>query len=404
MPTVGSRTLTFAMFAAFVAAMTGIVAFPALLPAFRAAWDLSNLEAGVVSGAFFAGYAVAVPVLTGLTDRIDPKRVVIMGLAVSLLGLLGFAATAGGTASATAWRLVQGIGLAGTYMPGIKALADAVPERDQPGAVGFATASFTVGNAVSFLLAGALADRLGWPATFAWLAAGPALALLLVLLVLPARPPARGRDPVRLLDLRPALRNRRALGYMAGYFVHNAESSSMRAWAVGYLAFAQAQQAGAGLAAALSPTVVAALGNLVGLPAILAANALGGRLGRRPVIVAVMLGGGAIGIALGLATAAPMAIVVTLLLVYGMCVTADSGSLNAALVSVADAAERGRMLAAHALCGFVGGALGPILFGAVLDATGGAGAAGAWLLAFVAMAVLVVLGALAVLRGDRGAG
>ena len=58
-----------------VLAQIGAFSVPALLPALIAEWSLSNTEAGWVTGIFYAGYAMAVPVLVTLTDRIDPKRI-----------------------------------------------------------------------------------------------------------------------------------------------------------------------------------------------------------------------------------------------------------------------------------------------------------------------------------------
>ena len=61
--------------------MAGVFAFPALLPVFFAEWRLSNTEAGWIAGIYFGAYAVSVPVLVALTDRID-ARVVYIGGAV----------------------------------------------------------------------------------------------------------------------------------------------------------------------------------------------------------------------------------------------------------------------------------------------------------------------------------
>ena len=91
--------------------MTPLSAFPALIPVFRAAWGISNTEAGWVSGMFFAGMLGAVAVGTALTDRVDARLVLIGGLAIGGLAALGFARAADGAWSAGLWRLLQGVGL-----------------------------------------------------------------------------------------------------------------------------------------------------------------------------------------------------------------------------------------------------------------------------------------------------
>src|SRR5512138_1291874 len=103
--------------------MAGFSVYPALLPELRATWNLTNTAAGIIGGAFFAGYMVAVPVLVGLTDRVPARHVYIGGCLLLALGSLGFGWTAGGVWSAALLQTVSGAGLAGTYMPGLKELS-----------------------------------------------------------------------------------------------------------------------------------------------------------------------------------------------------------------------------------------------------------------------------------------
>ena len=79
-----------------VLTMLGFSTFAALLPFFRETWVLSNTEAGWISAIFFAGYTLAVPVLVGLTDRVDPKRVYLLSAALAGAAGLGFAILAQG--------------------------------------------------------------------------------------------------------------------------------------------------------------------------------------------------------------------------------------------------------------------------------------------------------------------
>jgi MFS family permease len=64
---------------------------------------------------------------------------------------------------------------------------------------------------------------------------------------------------------------------------------------------------------------------------------------------------------------------------------ADSGTLTAGLVAAAPAELRGAALGLYSLLGFGGGMLGPIVFGAALDATGGAQSHLAWVAAYAAI-------------------
>ncbi len=126
------------MCAAEVFGMLGITTFSALLPTMQAEWTLSYADAGWITGIYFAGYALSVPVLVSLTDRVDPLRIYLCSTALGALSLLGFALIADGFWSALIFRTLSGIALAGTYMPGLKALTDRIegpvlrPARDRP--------------------------------------------------------------------------------------------------------------------------------------------------------------------------------------------------------------------------------------------------------------------------------
>ena len=85
MPASTSSQLIVGMCLAEILSMLTFATFPTLLPGFQTEWDLSNTEAGWISGIYFFGYVLAVGVLTALTDRIDPKRVYIGSLVLSVL-------------------------------------------------------------------------------------------------------------------------------------------------------------------------------------------------------------------------------------------------------------------------------------------------------------------------------
>ena len=112
--------------AAQVLVQLGANFWPALLPSLTSKWGLNYSEAGWVTSAFYAAYIVAVPILVTLTDRIDAKRVYLSGVALTVAGHLLFAFHADGFWSAVAARCLTGVGWAGTYMTGLKLLADRV--------------------------------------------------------------------------------------------------------------------------------------------------------------------------------------------------------------------------------------------------------------------------------------
>lgn len=66
--------------------------------------------------------------------------------------------------------------------------------------------------------------------------------------------------------------------------------------------------------------------------------------------------------------------------------------LSGHTVEVAERGRRGATLAAHSLLGFAGAALGPLVFGIVLDAAGGSDSLWSWGFGFAAMGLTAALG------------
>ena len=129
--------------------MAGYSAVAALLPELKLAWSLGNAEIGIVEGAFNVGYVVAVPILVTWTDRRDPRTIYLAATALGIVAALGLAFLARDLWSAALFRCLAGIALAGTFMPGLKILTDAVTGPKQSRWLAFYTASFSLGASAS---------------------------------------------------------------------------------------------------------------------------------------------------------------------------------------------------------------------------------------------------------------
>jgi predicted MFS family arabinose efflux permease len=379
-----------------VVGMLGFASFAALLPTFLAQWGLSNTEAGWINGIFSAGYMAAVLVLAAITDRVAARNVYVFSSALSALAAFGFAALAEGFWSALAFRALAGIGLAGTYVPGLKALSDRVAGPLQSRAVAFYTSSFSVGASVSLLATGAAGAAFGWSGAFALAGVGPLAAAALVWALLPGDRP-RHVAQHSLLDFRPVLRNRPAMGYVLAYACHMWELFGVRNWLVAFLAFC------AVLAPSdsplMRPTVVAAVVSLAGLIAGVAGNELAqlprlGRFGGARFLAMAMLVGAASSCLFALSAGLPMPAVAALAFVYCFFNSWDSAVITAGVVVQADPRLRGATMALQSGLGFLAAAVSPLVFGMVLDGAGGNRSPGAWLLAFMSLALGVALGPL----------
>lgn len=380
------------MCAAHVASMAGFSTYATLLPRLQDEWGMNNSQAGFLSGMFFAGYMAAVPLLTSLTDRVDARRVYCASSIVASVALLGLALFAEGMTSAALLQLFAGAGIAGTYMPGLRALTDNVQGvRTQSRAVAFYTAVFGLGTSLSILLSGRIADAMGWRWAFGLAALGPLLAGLMVVFGLSERKPARLHH-AHVLDFRPVLKNRVVRPYIFGYAVHCFELFGSRSWLVAFIVFAQELQLAEGAGPALwSAVTIAAVANLFGPAASIFGNELAMRHGRERMIWMFMLASGVLTCALGFASFLPWYALAALIMLHMGLIMGDSSALTAGLVTRTDERVRGAAMAVHSMLGFGAGFIAPLVFGMVLDLTGGNLSPLAWNFAFASLGVGAIL-------------
>jgi len=383
--------LTLLMCGAEIFSMTGFAAYTTLLPALQREWGLSNSEAGLVSGIYYAGFVAVTPVLTSLTDRVDARRVYLIACLVSCLGAAGFMLFAGGLASALFFQFLIGAGLGGSYMPGLKMLTDQLEGSGQSRAVAFYTSSFGIGSTVSILASGWIGAAYGWQAAFAWGAAGPVIAAVLVNLFMPrGRTRAAGHPAPALLDFRPVLRNRKTLPYIIGYSAHNYELFGQRSWMVAFLVFtASLQPADAPML--VGAATLAALINLLGPVMSVSGNELAIRFGRTRVIFTFMTASGLLACVLGYTAALPWMLVFLIMCVHYGLMLGDSAALTSGAVASAHPDERGATMAIYSFVGFSSAIIAPLVFGAVLDLAGGNRSLLAWGLAFGSIGVFGLL-------------
>ena len=388
----GSHGYTRAIVAAQMLAQLGAFALPALLPGYIERWSLSAIEAGWLVGIFFAAYVVMVPVLVALTDHMPARRVYMLGTGLTALSHLGFALFADGFWSAFFLRVLAGIGWAGTYMPGLKAITDPLEGTAQSRAVSWHAAGVGISGAASFAIAG-LIDYVAGP-TAAFLAGSIAafLAFVIAGLVMPPAVPKSEAKPAprRLLDFRPVLRNRAVMAWIAGYTVHTWELAALRAWGVTFLATVIAHN---GAPAWLpGPTILFTMAGLVGIAVSITGNETAQRWGRLRVVTTAMTLAAALSIVTGWSAGLGAPVAALLVLLWNAAIYFDSSALTAGTVQASDKDLRGATMGLHSMCGYAGGLIGPLGVGLALDIFG-ENALG-WGIAFGHLAVITLTGLL----------
>jgi predicted MFS family arabinose efflux permease len=366
----------------------GSAVWPALLPDMIPRWGLTNSEAGWITAIFLGAYMVAVPILVPLTDRFDPRQVYLFGVGLTCLGHLLFGLFADGFWSAMSARALTGIGWAGTYMTGLKLLADKVDGKLMSRATAGHAASIGISGALSFSFADVLARPFGWPAPFLAASACALVAWLVVFVTVPSGAPMQdGRKNSAVFDFRPVLRNRSAMAYALTYCIHTLEFHAVRGWGVAFLGFVGAS-AGTTISL-LSPTVALTMLGILATVATVLGNELSIHFGRRRLISGSMLASIACACLLGLAAPQSYVIAVVLILTYGFMISLDSSSLTAGTAGSAEPSRRGATLAVHSSLGYAGGFIGPLIVGWTLDASGGMSPY-SWALSFALIAACVL--------------
>ena len=373
------------------------VVVPSTLAAFLIPeWHLSGAQAGLLAGSGAAGYMCAVPVLATLTDRIDARKILIAGSAVSALGTLLFGLFATGLWSGAFFNAVAGVGFAGAYMPGLKALTDRLAPGDSSRAITLYTSSFSLGVGLSFLISQLVAESWGWRAAFFVTAIGPLVMLAMCLLLRPVEPkPAHGRA---LLDFGPVFQNTNAMGFILGYGAHCFELYGIRTWLVAFWTFVAMKNSATSI---LTPVVVSVLFSVMAMPASILGNEFALRIGRHRAITAVMFSSAAIAMLIGIFADKSPWFLLPLIMIYAITTPADSGALTSGMAMAANPAYRGATMATHSTVGFGLSALGAWVIGVALDAAGGPLNPSAWMAAFSVLAAGIVVGPVALYWSRR---
>ena len=385
------KSLTIAMCVGQVGSLLPHVVVPAVMVGdLIPLWGLSNAQAGLLASAYAAGYMLAVPVLGALTDRVDARRLLLLGSLFSAAATIAFGLMEQGLLSGMLLWGLAGVGFAGAYMPGLRALTDRLDSGDSSRSVTLYTSSYSLGVGLSFLASQLIAEYFGWRWAFVLTGLGP-LMMAAVAWRLSPRPPAARAGA--LLDFKPVLRNRVAMGYILAYGAHCFELYGLRTWLVAFWAFVVARHGDA--AAVLDPIGVSVLVTLLAMPASIAGNELSIRFGRHRAITVIQVVSAGVALSIGLAAGGSPVLLLALVLLYALTVPADSGSLTAGMSASAQAQFRGATLAMHSCVGCALSAGAGWAGGVALDAAGGNESPTAWLAGFAVLAAGILMGPLA---------
>lgn len=368
--------------------LAAAVATTTVLPAFltgglavqiRGEMGFGTAALGLAVGLFFITSSLGSAPLGRVVERIGASRAMRLAAAASAASLLGVALLAGSWMTLVACLLLGGLANAVSHPATHLSLAREVPAGRQGLSFGIKQSAIPAATLLAGLAVPGLALTFGWRWAFA---GGAALALAVALLVGPGRPgsDARRLEEARAGDVRVAPLVLLALGIGLG---------STAATPLG--AFIVESSVAAGLAEA-SAGLLLAFGSAFGIMVRVTLGYLAdGMEGGRLRLVAAMLGLGVVGFAL-LATGASGLLVLGTALAFGAG-WGWPGLFNFAVVRV----NPGAPAAATGITqtGASGGAaLGPLLFGVVVEV-------GSYGVAWLFSGAMALAALLAILLGRR---
>ncbi len=330
-----------------------------------------------------------------LVDHFGPRKVLTVAAALMGLGQLLFAFAASYPLGLLA-RVVLGIGDAMTFVSVLRLVAAHFPVRRYAGLASFTGALGAVGNLVATVPLALLLHDVGWTTTFAIAGAATAAYAIVIALRLrdtPAGTPAPVRQSQSMREvLAEVSRSWRVAGTRLGFWVH---FSTMFAPAVlgllwGFPYLVQAQ----GLTTGAAGTVLGVLviGVLVGGPSV------GVVISRRPEwrmpFVVIYLLGALLIWAVLLSWPGGHVPLAALVAAFGwLSVGGPASSIAFALARDYNPMRRvGTATGVVNVGGFVAITISALAIGLLLDVTGALGPATAFRIAFLSVAVLMVLG------------
>lgn len=332
-----------------IAAMATWFATTASVGAIRTQWSLTPFQEALLTNSVQAGFVVGtlVSALFGLADRFDLRRLFCGAAAVAGFANLLMLAFEPTSVAVPILRFVTGACMAGVYPVGMK-IAATWAAGDLGLLIGLLVGALTLGSALPHLVAAF--GHLDWHLPVLGAALGSLLAAALIRLV--RLGPVLGETPpLRLENALEAWRNRGVRLANLGYLGHMWELYAMWAWIGAFMAASFREHYGD---TPPFPPELAAFG-------VVAAGAFGAmlggwmadRLGRTMVTSASMLASGCCAIGIGFLFGGPAWAVLSVGILWGIAVIADSAQFSAAVSELSDKRLVGTMLTIQTCFGFL---------------------------------------------------
>jgi MFS family permease len=301
-----------------------------------------------------------------MTDRLATKYIFIASAVISVTTQVLFPLVADGMVSGTVLMAFAGVGLVGVYMPGLRVISERFKDRGRGMAMGaFVTFSYGA-HAASLASTGGLMSALEWRDAYLLLAVASTASLPVGYLLLRGHHRSGMRPSSGRLDLR-VLQNRAARLFILGYSLHAVELYAVRVWLPAFLAATLIARGTDDEQAVIRAATVGGIALTAGALGPVVGGVISDRWGRATSAAAIFALSGACSWLIGWTGNFPWAVIVAVAVVYGWAIAADSAIYSTAITELAHPSNLGSTMAVQAFMGFMGGVVGPIVVGGILD-------------------------------------
>jgi len=393
--TPGSTAWLLTLCLAQVFIMLVFMNYSAVLPQLKEEWGMTNTMAGTIFSVYQLGYIISGVLLSTLTDRLNTKYIFLASALWSGTANILFAIYAHDYTSGMLLRGLTGIGMGGTYMPGLKLVAERFPSHKRGTAVGIYVGSLMLGTSLSLAITGGLTANFGWRWAIAACSLGVFIGILAAFPVFrdychQPRPPQTGSYGSEVL------RNRPALLMIGGYGAHMWEMYGMRSWIAPFLTAQLVtfglQQGSATAWGSLASAAVVGIGTF----STAITGTLSDRWGRTRTISLVMVASTLLSFTYGWLFSISITLAIVVGLAYGYLVVAESPVFSTGLTELVSSGYLGSAMGVQSLVGYTMGMISPTVFGWALDLCQGwqpwPGIRGDWGIAFATAGCGALLG------------
>ncbi len=342
-----------------------ISSYVAALSLIKQEWTLSNTAAGAIYSAYLAGYVLSALLVIPLTDRIGPRNILLGSAVLSIFTHIMFPIFADDILIAVFLRAAAGVGLVGIYMPGLRLIADRFRGNRRGMAMGLYVTAQYAANSCSLALTGLLMNTFEWRDAYLFVAIGAVTGIPLAILLL--RNHGQSTQGISGRLNMSVFSNASARYLILGYSLHALQLFAARVWLPVFLV-------GVLIGKGIDPAKATVDGATIGGLALLAGSvgpfmggAISDRWGRSTSASLIFGLSGGCAFIIGWTTGLPLGLIFGLSVIYGWAIAADSAIYSTGIVEVSLPSTLGSTMAVQASIGLLGGVVGPIMFGGILD-------------------------------------